>query len=377
LSFLPLRRPRLSALSLGCCSALVLSACVSDVPGGRRPETGRPQERVIYPVPGARPAPAMPARHDPSLERPAPGLSAEIGNLWRAFPGKTGIAIKRIDGDWEIGQRGGDLFPQQSVSKLWVSLTILHLIDQNKGRLDDRLRIGMNDLAVFHSPVRDRVVAGGTVEMTVRELMERAITGSDNTANDRLLWYAGGPSAVRAFIAAKGLGAIRFGPGERAMQSAIAGLEWKQDYAVGSRFFAARETVPLSNRRDALNRYIADPVDGASPMAIVNALSKLARGELLSPASTRLILDIMARTTSGPNRLKGGLPPGWTIAHKTGTGQVLGGLATGYNDVGIITAPDGTRYAVAVMLGDTTAAIGARMRLMQAVSNAVARYHGL
>ena len=35
----------------------------------------------------------------------------------------------------------------------------------------------------------------------------------------------------------------------------------------------------------------------------------------------------MANTQTGPNRLKGGLAPGWTLSHKTGTGQELGGQA--------------------------------------------------
>jgi beta-lactamase class A len=74
--------------------------------------------------------------------------------------------------------------------------------------------------------------------------------------------------------------------------------------------------------------------------------------------------------------LKGGVPDGWQIGHKTGTGQVLGATATGYNDIGILTAPDGTRYAVAVMLAETTASIPERMRLMQNVVRAVADTHG-
>ena len=147
--------------------------------------------------------------------------------------------------------------------------------------------------------------------------------------------------------------------------------------AIGRRFYAARAELPTEQRREALYAYLRDPMDGASPQAIVDALAKLARGELLSPASTQLMLSTMSRTSSGPNRLKAGVPGGWNFLHKTGTGQDLGGISTGYNDIGIMTAPDGTRYAVAVMLGDTTASIPERMRLMQAVSRAVARYHGV
>src|SRR3546814_13442065 len=83
----------------------------------------------------------------------------------------------------------------------------------------------------------------------------------------------------------------------------------------------------------------------------------------------------MSRTRSGPRRLKGGLPAGWKFLHKTGTGQDYKGSTAGYNDIGIATAPDGTRYANVVLLGDTSTSVPARTELMQAVSGSVADYH--
>ena len=280
-----------------------------------------------------------------------------------------------IDGGGVAGERLDEYFPQQSVSKLWVAMTVLDQIDQGKLQLDQNVRITRDDLAVFHSPVRDRVVAGGEIYESISSLLEKAITDSDNTANDSLLRTAGGPDAVRDFINRKNLGRIRFGPGERAMQSAIAGLAWKQEYSVGNAFFKARDSVPYAQRKAALDRYLADPVDGASPAAIAGALGRLAKGELLSERSTRLLLGILERTRSGPNRLKAGVPADWRFIHKTGTGQQLPPVSTGYNDVGIMTAPDGSRYAVVVMLGDTTAPIPQRMVFMQSISRAVAEYH--
>jgi beta-lactamase class A len=350
----------------------ILSGCVA---AEKTPP--RPSPSLVE----SRPAPALPARPATTPARPAKaqppaGLENLIHDQWRLFPGRTGVAIMRIDnGEWISGKRMEELFPQQSVSKTWVALTVLDLVDQGKLRLDQNVRITPDDLAVFHQPIRDRVVANGSIEVTVQALLEQAIRASDNTANDSLLRTAGGPQAVQSFIMRKNLGAIRFGPGERALQSGIAGLEWRQEYAMGRRFYAARDAVPLSVRKAALDRYLADPVDGASPEAIVRALARLAKGELLSPASTRLILDIMSRTTSGPNRLKAGVPTGWRFLHKTGTGQVLPPVSTGYNDIGIMTAPDGTRYAVAVMMGSTTASIPDRMAFMQFVSRTVGTYH--
>lgn len=334
------------------------------------------------PLAPPRPAPA-PARVQPI---PAPlasraattvpqGLRDELAALWRGFPGKTGIAVRRIDGDWVIGQRGAELFPQQSVSKLWVTLAVLDKVDRGDLSLDTQVTITRDDLTLFHQPLAARVVREGTLQSSVRALIDEALTASDNSANDALLRTAGGPDVVNDLLRRKGLSAIRFGPGERLLQSGIAGVEWRQELSAGRAFQAARDRVPLNTRRNLLNAYVADPVDGASPEAIVQALARLARGELLSPSSTRLMLETLGRTRSGPNRLKAGVPSGWQFLHKTGTGQDLPPVSTGYNDVGIMTAPDGTRYAVAVMLAQTTASVPERMRLMQAVSRAVARYH--
>ncbi|MBA2466030.1 MAG: serine hydrolase, partial [Sphingomonas sp.] len=115
--------------------------------------------------------------------------------------------------------------------------------------------------------------------------------------------------------------------------------------------------------------------DGAAPSAIVNALSRLKRGELLSPESTRRLLWVMGNTKTGARRLKGGLQPGWTLSHKTGTGQVLGTVQAGYNDIGVLTAPDGRSYAVAVMIKRTSTPLPTRMTLMNNVVRAVIIQH--
>jgi beta-lactamase class A len=85
----------------------------------------------------------------------------------------------------------------------------------------------------------------------------------------------------------------------------------------------------------------------------------------------------MSRTHTGPNRLKGGLASGWTLNHKTGTGQELGGAQAGYNDIGILTAPDGKSYAVAVMIKLTSTPLPARMTLMNEVVRAVIAQHDM
>jgi beta-lactamase class A len=121
-----------------------------------------------------------------------------------------------------------------------------------------------------------------------------------------------------------------------------------------------------------MDAYLRDPIDGATPLAVVQALAALYRGEVLSPQSRALILKPMSNSRTGPGRLRGGLPAGWKIAHKTGTGQDLGGASIGINDIAILTAPDGQSYAVAVFIRRTAKPVRERLAMMQAVTRAVA-----
>jgi beta-lactamase class A len=341
-----------------------------------------PEQATSAPGRTGKAAPANVQLAQASVPRPAVAkapaapkyLRDRVDALAKAFDGRVGIAVKAVDQGWETGWREDELFPQQSVSKLWVAITALDKVDKGRVKLDDKVSLGKPDLTVFHQPIRTRVLNGG-YSTSLENLLELAITTSDNTANDRLMRAVGGAKAVRDTIAAKKLGSIRFYEGERALQSKIAGLVWSQKFSIGNAFFEARNALPMSIRRAAFNRYIEDPYDGASPGAIVDALARLKRGDLLSPSSTTHLLKVMGNTRTGPNRLKGGLAPGWSLSHKTGTGQVLGGVQAGYNDIGILTAPDGKAYSVAVLIKKTSTPLSTRMTLMNDVVKAVIRQH--
>jgi beta-lactamase class A len=318
----------------------------------------------------ARALPVQPARppQAPSY------IAARIDDLGRSFNGRVGIAVRSVDEGWATDWNGNELSPQQSVSKLWVAITALDAVDKGRVRLDDRVTLTRSDLTLFHQPIAAKILGGGTT-MSLGELMFEALTKSDNTCNDKLMRSIGGPDAVRAMIRSKGLGAIRFYNGERSLQSRIAGLTWSPSYSIGNAFYEARNALPMSVRRAAFDRYVEDPYDGASASAIADALARLKRGELLSPASTARLLAIMSQTSTGKNRLRGGLKPGWTLSHKTGTGQVLGSTQAGYNDIGILTAPDGRSYSVAVMIKKTSTPLPVRMALMNNVVRAVITQH--
>jgi beta-lactamase class A len=301
-------------------------------------------------------------------------LASEIRVIGTGFNGDIGIAVEDVQTGWTTAYDGDTYFPQQSVSKFWVALTALDKADKGELSLTAPVTLTKADITLFHQPIAAQI-RNGSYTTNIAELMTRALQQSDNTCNDAVLWRAGGPDAVHAFLREKGINGIRFGPGERKLQSAIAGIEWQQSWATNGGFYRARDALPLSARRAAFERYIASPMDGAMPLGVVDALTRLKRGELLSPASTQRLLGIMSHTKTGPQRLKGGLESGWTLSHKTGTGQVLGGVQAGYNDIGVITAPDGHAYALAVMIRRTSAPLGQRMRAMQNAVHAVIAYH--
>jgi beta-lactamase class A len=309
---------------------------------------------------------------------PAPSyIRDRIDALGKAFNGRVGIAVKSVDEGWETGWKDDELYPQQSVSKLWVSITALDAVDKGRIRLDDKVTLSSGDITLFHQPIAALIRKSGSYSTTLDDLMFKAITTSDNTCNDKLMRVVGGPDAVRDMIAAKHLGSIRFYNGERALQSKIAGLIWSPSYSIGNAFYDARDALPDAVRKAAFDRYIEDPYDGAAPSAIATALARLKRGELLSPESTRRLLWIMGNTKTGANRLKGGLKAGWTLSHKTGTGQVYGPWQAGYNDIGVLTAPDGKSYTVAVMIKKTSVPLPTRMTLMNNVVRAVINQHDM
>ena len=75
----------------------------------------------------------------------------------------------------------------------------------------------------------------------------------------------------------------------------------------------------------------------------------------LTPEHTALLNTWMLETTTGPNRIKGLLPAGTPVAHKTGSSGEEDGFIPATNDVGLITLPNGQRLALAVFVTDAHA----------------------
>ena len=115
-------------------------------------------------------------------------------------------------------------------------------------------------------------------------------------------------------------------------------------------------------------KYLADPRDTGTANGTVQLLARLFRGELLSKASTARLIDILKSTNTGPMRLKGLLPAGTVVAHKTGTTGVIKKLAAATNDSGVILLPGGSMLAISVYLKGSTKDAAARDRVIARIA---------
>lgn len=340
---------------LGLGAALTLTAPGwTNAPPAAPPKIGPIQARAAAPQPPAAPS----------------ALRGALQRLALAYGEPVGIAVSDVDEGWTADVNGDVAMPQQSVSKLWVAVATLDAADRGAISLDRPVAFTDADRSVFFQPIVQRMT-GGLYITSYRDLLRRAIVESDNAANDKLIRALGGAETIRATAHAKRLSGLGVWDEERILQARIAGLDWRHEFGFGQSFKTARAALTQDARERARDLYLAAPPDGASPKAIVAALRRLQRGELLSVGATNTLLSLMADVTTGPRRLRGGLPADWRIAHKTGTGQDLGGSSIGINDVGLLSAPDGRTYAVAVMIPHTRQAVPERLALMQAVARAV------
>jgi len=94
-------------------------------------------------------------------------------------------------------------------------------------------------------------------------------------------------------------------------------------------------------------------------------------GEILKPASTKLLMQFMINTTTGPGRLKGMLPSTTKVAHKTGSSDTNDkGITAATNDAGIITLPDGNHLLITVFVKDAAADESTRERVIARIAAA-------
>ncbi len=243
-------------------------------------------------------APSAAAQAEPQTE-----FARRLAGLETSAGGRIGVAAIAAGGGSGLGSglyyRAEERFPFCSTFKMLVAAAILKRGMTDDGLLQRRIAYRKEAL-VRHSPVTEKHIANG---MTVLELCAAAIQHSDNTAVNLLLKILGGPEALTAFARSIGDDAFRLDRWEPDLNTALPG----------------------------------DVRDTTTPAAMAKTLKRLALGDLLAPPQRERLLDWLKGNTTGNARIRAGVPAGWIVGDKTGSGSY--GTT---NDIGILWPPTGT-----------------------------------
>jgi beta-lactamase class A len=268
-------------------------------------------------------------------------LERELQRLGPLSGGVMGVAALHLESGRKAFLNADEPFPMASTYKVPIAVELLHRVDEGTLDLARMVEVERHDYSPGSGLLTDLIREPG-LALSLRNLLEIMLLISDNTATDLCLRHAGGGEGVTARMRKLGIEGLRV---DRSTLQLIA--DWKglspvpgdeeRDPAKYGELF---DSVPKETSDAAERAFEDDPRDTATPRAMAALLEKIWKREALSPESTDLLLDIMKRCRTGEGRLKGILPGGTEVAHKTGTiGRTL-------NDVGIITLPNGAGHVI-------------------------------
>lgn len=281
----------------------------------------------------------------------------------RALPGQIGIAVMdpRTGEEWGVNQNTP--FPLMSVFKAPVAAAVLAQVDAGLYQLNQTVSLSPTDFVEGSAvpSVGDALQAGRTT-FELRELLFGAVAQSDNTSVDALIRLLGGPARVTAYLRSKHITGMHIEIDER-------GFEYEARNLAPGQELPENETAEqtLARKKAGYAAVLADQRNQSTPVAAIDFLNKLNREQLLSPSSTDLLIAMMRKQTL-PSRLRGGLPAGFELADKCGTTSSVDGRTAVWNDIGIVTGPDGRQLMIAVFLKDSRASREARDQLIADVA---------
>lgn len=240
--------------------------------------------------------------------------------LGREMPGGTYAWATLDRGSGQLGGANADVrMPMCSTFKWLLAACVLARVDRGVERLDRRVGFGPADLIDASPTVKAALGGAPRATLTVAALCEAAVTLSDNAAANLLLPSIGGPAGL---------------------------TDWLR--RIGDRVTRLDRTEPTLNYVP-----VDDPRDTTTTAAMLRELDRLLYGPVLSAGSRRQLWDWLLGCRTGDTRLRAGLPPGWRIAHKTGTSisDPGPGVRNAAGDVGVLLPPRGapilvTAYAV-------------------------------
>lgn len=249
-------------------------------------------------------------------------LRTEIENLVSNFDGTIGVSIRCIETNDTLSINGEIKFPMQSVYKFPLMLAILNLIDQGKFSLTDSLFITKQELLPdTWSPLKKKYPEGN-ITIPLTEIIAATVAESDNNGCDILFRQVGGPKVVEDFIHRIGI-----------------------------------TEISIKNTEEEMHKDCSYQFENwCTPNAMSELFIMFYKDVILLPETKSFLWTQLVNTYTGQNRLKGLLPAGTVVAHKTGSsGRNDKDVIAALNDAGIIVLPDGKHFAITVFVSNTTA----------------------
>lgn len=263
-------------------------------------------------------------------------LRAQIAEIAKDAKGTVGVSILNLETRDTLSLNGHAHLPMQSVMKFSIAITVLHEIDKGHFKLDQLIHIDKSDYYDTYSPLKDKNPAAD-VDISIRELLSYMVSLSDNIACDVLIKTLGGINKVNDYIHSLGVKNIAFKATEFQMAQA-----WPIQYTNWAQVTDLTHLLDISFK---LN--------------------------FLSAASHAYLWQIMQETSTGPSQIKGLLPAGTIVYHKTGrSGTNDEGITAATNDIGIITLPNGKHLAIAIFVSDTPVDLPIRESVIARIAKA-------
>ena len=301
-------------------------------------------------------------------------LQKEIARLSLLSGGMLGVSAIHIESGGIINQNEEELFPMASSYKVPIAIQLLTKVDSGIYSLDQLIEIQKSDLHPGSGMIADRFNWPNSkkpgVALSIRSLMELMLLISDNSATDICLRLAGGPSSVNACMKRLGILGLRVDRPTSFLIADFLGISMNKQSAWSPALFdSLAKKIKPEDESFYSKKFDSTKMDVCTPTAMTMLLTKLFKEPILKAESKDLLLDIMKRCESGLARLKGVLPPGTEVMHKTGTI----GMTT--NDVGIIILPDTIGHiAISVFVKSSERPIPERERAIAEVTRAIYDY---
>ena len=237
----------------------------------------------------------------------------EFAAIERRVKGRLGVAVLDTASGRRLGYHADSRFPMCSTFKWLLVARILTRVENREEDLARLIKYSEADILAY-APITKQHLQEG--RMSVSALAEAAVEYSDNTAANLLLATIGGPAGLTSWLRSIGDQVTRLDRNEPELNSATPG----------------------------------DKRDTTSPNAVVADLNTILLGKVLAESSRDLLIGWLKANTTGGARIRAGLPAGWTVGDKTGTG------ANGStNDVAIVWPPGGKPVLIAAYLTGTRA----------------------